>query len=124
MRTPQILRGRTSFERVFRSGRRVEGRLFRFYFHLQSASQSGICVGYAVPARSLPAVRRNRVRRLMREAFRAEGAVLESWLQGRRELLEAVLVYRPTEAVDARRLALGEVRSDLARMLRRVCERV
>jgi hypothetical protein len=60
----------------------------------------------------------------MREAFRAEGAVLESWLQGRRELLEAVLVYRPTEAVDARRLALGEVRSDLARMLKRVCERL
>ena len=60
----------------------------------------------------------------MREAFRAERGVLESSLQGRPALLEAVLVYRPAEAVDARRLALGEVRSDLARLLRRVCERL
>ena len=81
-------------------------------------------IGFAVPARSLPAVRRNRVRRLMREAFRAEQLFLEERLSRARTSLEGVLVYRPKQEVEASRVTFGDVRDDLARILRVVCERL
>jgi RNase P protein component len=81
-------------------------------------------VGFAVPARALPAVRRNRVRRLMRAAFRAEQHLLEEQLRRARSSLEGVLVYRPKQKHEVRKLGLQDVRDDLARIVRLVCERL
>jgi hypothetical protein len=61
----------------------------------------------------------------MREAFRAERVVLEQCLARARASLEGVLVYRPKEKIESRRLALSEVRADVAQIVRlvRPCRR-
>lgn len=81
-------------------------------------------MGFAVPSRTLPAVRRNRVRRLMRAAFRAEQPPLEDRLRRARSSLEGVLVYRPRQKHEVRTLGLQDVRDDFARIVRLVCERL
>jgi len=60
----------------------------------------------------------------MREAFRCERVVLEEHLSRARTSLEGILVYRPKQEVDARRLTLDDVRDDLARILKLVCARL
>ena len=81
-------------------------------------------VAFAVPARAMPAVRRNRVRRLMREAVRAELRGLQERLSGARASMDGVFVYRPRERTDPRRLSLGDVRGDVGRILALLRERL
>ena len=78
-------RGRLSrsedFARVYRSGRSVANRyLVLYYFERSSAGSAeaglGPRVGFSVSKRLGTAVDRNRIKRVLREAFRANGRSL------------------------------------------------
>lgn len=60
----------------------------------------------------------------MRAAFRVEQLPLEKSLQRTRSSLEGVLVYRPKGVMEVRKLGLRDVREDLARIVKLVCERL
>jgi ribonuclease P protein component len=62
------LRSRSEFDRVFRKGRRVEGKLFAMIGLPNEGSQHRL--GLAVGRKIGTAVTRNRARRLLRESFR------------------------------------------------------
>ncbi|MGB2957437.1 MAG: ribonuclease P protein component, partial [Bacteroidota bacterium] len=97
MKREQTLRGRTAFEKVFRGGRRFDGRLVRCYALVESGSR--VRAGFVVPRRKLNAVQRNRVKRLMREAFMWEQGILADRLQ-RSELSASLLfIFRPATTV-------------------------
>jgi ribonuclease P protein component len=85
-RSGQRLRTRAEFDRVFRRGFRLDGRLF-----LVLAAPNGRVedrLGLAVSRRVGGAVERNRARRLLRESFRRLGP-------GDRGGLDLVVVARP-----------------------------
>ena len=62
----EIIRNQKIFQEVIREGMRWEGRYLKFYYKGSDQRQ----VGFAVPKRLGKAVRRNRVKRLMRETYR------------------------------------------------------
>ena len=109
-------RGRLSkaaeFERVYRRGRSVANRylvLYRF-----SAEQGGtLRLGLSVPRRVGGAVTRNKVKRLIREAFRSQLA--ERQLAG-----DIVVVARADAAELAEREGLQGIEAALADLLRKV----
>jgi len=92
-------RGRLSrsedFARVYRTGRSVANRyLVLYYFERSGLAESGVVgvadgprVGFSVSKRLGNAVDRNRVKRVLREAFRANGRFL-------RENMDLVLIAR------------------------------
>jgi len=106
-RPRQRLRTRAEFDRVFRRGQRLDGRLFT----LVAAPNRGETdrLGLAVARRVGPAVRRNRAKRLLREAFRR-------LTRGSREAFDLVVVAKP-EIVSA---GLVAVQRELEQRLRRV----
>ncbi|MCK5571270.1 MAG: ribonuclease P protein component [Bacteroidetes bacterium] len=99
---------------MFRSGRRFNGRLVSCYALLEGESATPLRVGFAVPRRSLNAVQRNRVRRLMREAFVCERESLMQKLRSLRLSASLLFIFRPASTLDVRRLRLGPVRMDIA----------
>ena len=68
----ETLRGQGAFDALFASGLRTNALLFRCLYKFECAPPGTVRVGFLVPRNSGSAVRRNRLRRLMREAFRRE----------------------------------------------------
>lgn len=91
---------------------------------IEQAGRPVLRVGYAVSSRRFNAVRRNRLRRLMREAVRAESALLCEALAQHSVSASIVLAYRARADVDVRRLPLGSVRRDVGDLFRRLARRL
>ena len=111
-------RGRLSrsaeFERVYRQGRSVGNRFLVLYSFPRSAAgepADGARMGVSVSRKVGGAVDRNRVKRLLREAFWASAGTLP-------EDHDFVLVARP----DARELAEREGEAGIATALQEVVE--
>ena len=65
------------FSRVYREGDRVTGELF--VFHLLKTDEPGTRIGIVTPKYIGKAAKRNRVKRIIREAFRKNKEVFEGY---------------------------------------------
>jgi len=106
-RPSQRLRKKAQFDRVFRRGARLDGRLFTLLVAANGGSQDRL--GLAVSRRVGDAVVRNRARRLLRESFRRLPAA-------GRPPVDLVVLAKPEIAG----LALAEVERELRARLERI----
>lgn len=100
----EIIRNTKIFQEVIREGMRCGGRYLMLYYQESDQRQ----VGFAVPKRLGKAVRRNRVKRLMRETYRMHRNELGRF---------RVVILAKEEAKDAR---LGDLEKDIERFIRDV----
>lgn len=91
----EILRGRTYLDRLFSQGQWMQEPPFRAVFLLRSADDlPPIRVGFVVSKRvSKKAVERNRIRRMMREAYRLNKHEASSWLSQNQQGLDVFILY-------------------------------
>lgn len=88
----ETLSGFNEFTRVITHGRRYEKKPIRAYVILSQSANPTIRVGYAVTRGIRKAVQRNRLKRLMREAFLANREGLVQRLESK-TVLEIVFMY-------------------------------
>lgn len=116
---PRVKRGRLSrsaeFDRVFRQGRSRGNRVLVLY-SFPRAAEGERRLGLSVSRKVGGAVERNRVKRLLREAFELESSQLP-------EGQDVVLVARPEAYAVAEREGLEGIRAALAELLAEVRER-
>ena len=122
MKKKETLRGRGAYSSLYERGTRVDGQLLRCFFHMERGAGTPLRAGFSVSSRTYNAVKRNRIRRLMRAAFDAEGdALRERAREGRLSLL---FVFKGRQGVLVERLALKAVRVDMAMLLRDCAGRI
>jgi ribonuclease P protein component len=124
LRKRAILRGRGAFQRVFEGGRRLDGRLVGCIYAVGPATHGALRAGFVVSSRHLNAVRRNRVRRLLREAFRRSSLDLGRATETAVRSVEVLLVYRPRQRTETDRLTVHDVLPDVASACRTIATRL
>jgi ribonuclease P protein component len=98
------------FDRVFRSGRSHAGRELVLYVFPRGENAAAPRLGLSVSRKVGGAVERNRVKRLLREAFAAESPRLPDGT-------DAVVVARPPARALAEREGLPGIRRELADLI-------
>lgn len=118
------MRGHAAFSRVFASGRRFDGPRIRCYIRLEPSDHSELQTGYAVSSRTFNAVRRNRLRRLMRAGFAAQRQPLLEALGRAGKSGAMVLFFRGVPGEDVRRLNVHPISVEITRLCRHVVEKL
>ncbi len=120
MSKSETLRGQGAFDALFAAGRRANATLVRCLFRFEAEPAGSVRVGFSVPRRCGTAVRRNRVRRLMREAFRLEKDGFQRALRESERSVSLVFVFRGSRECAEGPLSMTVIHRDVVHCCRLV----
>ncbi|MDH4069300.1 MAG: ribonuclease P protein component [Ignavibacteria bacterium] len=120
---PGVLRGRTEFRLVLTQGKRLYGKQLRAAYLSADGPGEPARVGISVPRRIGNAVTRNRARRLIREAVRAEAAEILEDLRDSESRIDILLSFSPPKDVPLDRMSLRDFLPDVRKLFMLIADR-
>jgi ribonuclease P protein component len=120
----EILRGKDSFLHVFQCGTSIDTVHIRGIFTSEAGKSphGGIRVGFAIKRGLLNGVQRNRLKRLMRESYRTNKNILAS--SPMQTNVALVFLYSPKSAAGAAKVSLGQIETDVKRILSKLASKL
>ena len=115
------------FSDILKYGEVAQGRGIRCYFKLQERdrSKAPVRVGFAVPRKTVPlAVDRNRVRRLMREAFRLNKTALSDATKKLNRQVSLILLLKNNWPDGVRRISYQSVEHEVVEIISNIVSRL
>jgi len=123
LRKSEILRGYSVFSEILKNGESIQSSALQCYFKKQKKERNSLAVrvGFAVPRRNVAlAVDRNRLKRLMREAFRMNKEELREAV-GQKDLqLALVFIFRNAGRGNIRRIHYGTIENDIKDVMSKI----
>jgi ribonuclease P protein component len=112
----QSLRGFGAFKAIISNGKVVIEKPLRLFYLTEGGQSNAISIGFAVTRNLRRAVDRNHIKRLMREAFRLQHAVLNNkrQLDGR---LKLVIMYAGSKTRKPQMVQLKEISAPMHTLL-------
>jgi ribonuclease P protein component len=121
----KTISGFGSFTRVIARGKKYERKPIKAFVFSSPSKQTGLCVGFAVSRGIRKAIQRNRLKRLMREAFQARReeffGQIDSGIQR-----EIVFLYNGEIKIPYKKVRFSTIKqamSDLSSAINTTCPR-
>ena len=126
LKRSEILSGRNNFQLVFKQGRKFQGKYLHCLVladdHLKLREGSRIGAGFTAPGLLKRAVDRNRLKRLVREAYRLNKEILRAKLKHPSKPLALIFLYSSTVAGMPRFPTFAEIDLDMKHLLQLLAE--
>lgn len=119
-----MLRKRDLFKEVALKGKRLNCRLLHCKYLMREEAESPLQVAFKVPARLTNAVRRNRLKRLMREGFSKERAVLDVALANANTRVLMFFTFSDAKDIPIEQLKLNDVQPEVGLLCRTIAQKV
>jgi ribonuclease P protein component len=116
--------GGASFKKILRVGERIDAGQLRSHVLVRPGEPVALRAGYAVWGRKCNAVQRNRLRRLLREAFARERAVLLRSLEDVRCEVSVIFVLRCPENTNVKTIRWSALRENMETACRTIAARL
>jgi len=119
----EILRGYSVFSDILKSGEFVQGPGLRCYFKKKRREngETSVRAGFAVARKDVPlAVDRNRLKRLMREAFRRNKARINTAAKNKDLEIDLVLILKILRGAEVRKIQYTTVEGALTEVLAKI----
>jgi ribonuclease P protein component len=125
----EILRGDKQFQRLIREGKRVRAGDILCHYVVESITKQkphpALRVGFSVPRQIVrKAVDRNRVKRLMREAYRTHKPMFSTYIHTNGIHLDLLFIYRGKSETKSRYLTLDDVKPDIVQCFMLLKEKI
>jgi len=125
LKKSEILRGKRNFESIFERGRRIRSEYIQGIV-LDSPGRApdapGILIAAVVPKAAGNAAWRNRVRRLIREAYRNNKDIIRPSGERPDRTLNVVFLWSPRTKPSSGKASLPLVREEITGLLHRIKE--
>jgi ribonuclease P protein component len=118
-----IIRGRGAFSTIISQGQHIQQTHLRGYLLSVDAKFNRgrqFRIGFAVSRQVKSAVARNRIRRLMREAYQRRKGTLAEMTRDKGEFFSLVLLYIGNETAGMKKVKLEDLEQDIQKVLEQV----
>ena len=127
LRKSEILRGYSVFSDILKNGESVKASVLQCYFkrRQRKTNAPAVCAVFAVPRKNVArAVDRNKVKRLLREAFRKNKERFHTTITLNDVQLSVVIIFRNADRADVRRMSYSVIESALNDAMSKIISRV
>ncbi|MCC5904695.1 MAG: ribonuclease P protein component [Balneolaceae bacterium] len=108
----KILRGRRNFQRLFEKSTVLNSNSLQFRYRIYQNPDEGCFIGFIAPKKKIRgAVKRNRVKRLLREVYRTHQFYLQELFSGKTFGLHGVFIANRPD------VTFAEIREEMVPML-------
>lgn len=114
------LKNKIEIESLFSEGNRFFEYPFNVIWKLYSNSDSTLKMAVSVPKKKIPnAIDRNKIKRLVREAFRKNKTIIQQPLEAKNVKLHLMLVYSQSSII-----SMSEIEDKISVTLQRLAEQI
>jgi ribonuclease P protein component len=121
VKNAEVLRRRDLFRQIAVEGTRIDAQILRCMYLVRQMGDEPLQVAFKVPSRKLNAVRRNRIKRLMREAFRNERSHLKSSLGVSHSQIAMFFSFKGAKVIHVEQLKLNDVQQAISELCGKIC---
>lgn len=124
LRKNEILRGHQSFSTVLSKGNTLQSGVLRCFFLLGDGDQKDLKVGFAVSRSVRGSALRNRLRRLMKEAYRLNKTILAVHTGRQMVPVRAVFMCTPGTPAQANAQTYGDIEHCMIELLKNLQQKL
>jgi ribonuclease P protein component len=126
LRKSERLGGKKNVQEVFARGDKLAGKLIRCFILSRPAGErppDSLAVGFTVRRTINRAVDRNRVKRLLRESYRNNKALLHPSMKQPSGALSVVFMYAPRVPIPVKSLAYAAIEIEMRTLLTTIAQK-
>jgi len=118
LKKKEILRGYNSFSKIITTGKCIKSGNLSFYYVVEDLQSNFVEIGFAISKKIKGSVKRNRIKRLLKEYYRLNKEQLYFVLTKRGSSLKSVVIFNSNQIDKIDRLKFTDVQIDFDQILK------